>query len=333
VVGVHDEGGDGEELEVDGEVPAPAEAVVDARGSVVAEVIDEEHVPQHSSVVAGAGERVEGAPDGATPEVGADLPEHQDRHHVSRPNPDEPMRNTPQEKFPYALHFLGLLQHAQSHQEASDPEEGIDCEVGGGSEGGDAGGGEDVQTFGPVLDVGEAEPLIVAVDDPADGEHLDAVDEEEVLVFVGLGDRDYFGEVVVEAEALDHLDAFGLAVGGEAEDRPEYSQDDEGSDESDGHVVAPVHLRFLLQGVIEFCIEEGLEGAVGGILEDRVEFAHDDWRVDVGGNFFCALVGDAESDILVRSGEYVEDGEGEVGVLIFVVETVIIVSQIVQELP
>ena len=43
----------------------PSEAVVHAVGTVVFEVVDEEHVPEDSAVVAGAGEEVEGSPDGS----------------------------------------------------------------------------------------------------------------------------------------------------------------------------------------------------------------------------------------------------------------------------
>lgn len=63
VVDEEDQRGDQEELEVHCEVPSPSEAVVNPRRAVVSKVINEEHVPDDASVVAGGGKCVEAGPD------------------------------------------------------------------------------------------------------------------------------------------------------------------------------------------------------------------------------------------------------------------------------
>jgi len=179
---------------------------------VVSEVVDEEHVPEHSAVVAGAAQLVEVAPDGPAAEEGRDLPEDEDGDHVGGPDADEAVQDGPEVELPEALHPLELLEHAEGDEEAADPEEGVDCEVGGRHEGGHSWCGEDVCRLGPVLDVHEPEPGVVAEDDPEDGEHPRPVEEEQVLVLGAFGDADDLREIVVDAEGLHHAHGHALAL-------------------------------------------------------------------------------------------------------------------------
>ena len=72
--------------------------------------------------------------------------------------------------------------------------------------------------------------------------------------------------------------------------------------------------------------------AFGGIPEDFVEVIFDWFCVFIRVDVIVALVGYAETDILNAFGEDVADAHREVGVLLFVVEAVIVVPQIVEEL-
>ena len=112
-------------------------------------------------------QRVEGSPDWPTPKERSYLPEHQNGNHVSRPNSDETMNNTPKEEIRKLFYFFYLIKHSNSHKEASDPEERIDSKIGSWSQSGNTWCCEDIKTLCPVFDEGKSEPLIVTVDDPA----------------------------------------------------------------------------------------------------------------------------------------------------------------------
>ena len=77
------------------------------------------------------------------------------------------MQYTPNKELRQFFYFFNLIKHSNSHEESSDPEEGIDSEIGSWSQGGDAWSCEDIKTFCPVFDEGQSEPLIVTVDNPA----------------------------------------------------------------------------------------------------------------------------------------------------------------------
>lgn len=176
------------------------------------EVVQEEHVPDNSSVVAGAGQGVEGSPDGAAAEERSNLPEQQNGYHVGRPDSDETMQDAPEQESHKLLDLFDLLQHPDGHQEPSDPEEGVHCKISSRGKSGHSWHAEDLNAFRPVPDVGESDPLIVAVDHPEDRQHLYPVKEQQVLVCMGLRDGHDLGEVVVETEAFDDIHCLRLAA-------------------------------------------------------------------------------------------------------------------------
>lgn len=145
---------------------------------MVFEIVDKEHVPQDSSVIAGATYGVVVTPNRAIPEVWCYLPENENRQHVGRPDSDESMEDCPEVEFGETLDLFELLKHTHRDEEPSDPEEGVDGEVGRRGECGDPWSGQDVEAFSPVLDVGESKPLVVPVNDPADGQYPGSVQKQ-----------------------------------------------------------------------------------------------------------------------------------------------------------
>lgn len=90
-IGVVDEWGDDEQLEVHSQIPSPTEAIVLTRWPMVSKIINEEHVPEDTSVVAGSCDLGEEWPNGAIHCQWCNFPEEKDSHHVGWPDSDKSM--------------------------------------------------------------------------------------------------------------------------------------------------------------------------------------------------------------------------------------------------
>lgn len=299
---------------------------------MVLEIVDEEHIPQHPAIVAGAAQVVEHPPDRPAAHKRRHLPEHQDGDHVGRPDADESVQDSPEVEPHEALGLLELLQHAHGDQEATDPEESVDCEVGCGDDGGHAGGGQDVERLGPVFDVHEAEPGVVAEDDPEDGEHPCPVEEQKVVVVHMLRDAHDLQQVVVDAKRLQHPHPHALALRYLPHNRPQHSQQHQEHQQPDGQIVGPVELRLGLHRVVELEADEGHEAGVGGLLVGLVEALLHQRCVFVRGELLATGDGCAETHALQCTGQSVDHLHGEEDVLVAVELTVVIVAQVVEEL-
>ena len=79
---------------------------------MVSEVIEEEHVPEDSSVVAGTRDIVKSVPDRSIAKERSYFPKEKDGQHVGGPNPDEAMQKASQVESPKFFNLFQLVQHA-----------------------------------------------------------------------------------------------------------------------------------------------------------------------------------------------------------------------------
>ena len=148
---------------------------------------------------------------------------------------------------------------------------------------------------------------------------------------MAFGDGYYLDEVVVETEAADDPDGHGLALGDFADDGPNQTQKYEYCKKCDGEVVGPVHLWFIGRRVVELQSDEGSKAGIRGLLEGRVQFILEDGSVDIGGQVVVAGKRGTKSYILHSSCQFIDYPHREISILIFVMQTVVVVAEVVEE--
>lgn len=85
------------------------------------------------------------------------------------------MQDTSKVEFGEILSLPHCFEHSHCYKETANPKECVDCEISSRYECHDSRCRKNVQAFNPVFDVIKAEPLVVAEDDPEDGEYSGSI--------------------------------------------------------------------------------------------------------------------------------------------------------------
>jgi hypothetical protein len=81
---------------------------------VVFEVVNKEHIPNNTPIVAGTTQVVKRTPNRPITYVRSHLPKEKNSYHIGRPYPYDTMHDAPNIKLEKTFHLLELLKHTQS---------------------------------------------------------------------------------------------------------------------------------------------------------------------------------------------------------------------------
>jgi hypothetical protein len=171
----------------------------------------------------------------------------------------------------------------------------------------------------------------MSVYDPAYREHPRPIQEQQILVLVLLRYSNYLSQVVVNTKSLDHPDRLSLALRHQAQYRPKHSQQNQRQYQSNYHIVAPIHLRNGLLRVINLQINKRHHSTIRNVLKPLIEVILYPLRIFIRCDLLCTLVGCTQSDVLSSTGQSVKHADRKIGIFVLVVDTVVIVPQVVQK--
>ena len=179
---------------------------------MITKVIDKEHIPEHTTVVAAVGEDEKGVPNGPIAKVGRNLPEDENDEHVGGPDTDETMedRSSPEEEHIFGL--LHLWEQANGDEKATNPEESINSKVSSRGKGGQPRSLHDLHRLHPVLDVNDCEPHPVSKHYPVYRDHPHPIQEQQVLILMRWPHLHDLPKIIIERKAFQrpHRKRVGL---------------------------------------------------------------------------------------------------------------------------
>lgn len=133
---------------------------------MIFEVINKEHIPEDTSIVATSGCITVAHPNGSIAQIRCYLPEEKNCQHVSGPDTDQSVEDGSEIKFDKTFCLLHLVHQTDCDQESSDPEESVNCEISSWDKSGETWSIENVKSFHPIFYVHESEPHIMSENNP-----------------------------------------------------------------------------------------------------------------------------------------------------------------------
>lgn len=299
---------------------------------MVAKVIDKEHIPEHTTVVAAVGEDEKGVPNGSIAKVGRKLPEDEDDEHVGGPDTDEAMEDGSSPEEEHILGLLHLWEEANGDEKASDPEESIDSKVSSRGKGGQPRSLHDLRRLHPVLDVHDGEPHPVPEHYPVDWYHPHPIQEQQVLILMRWSHLHDLPKIIIEGKAFQRPHREGVGLHQPGHDGPHHSQQQDDHQQPQHSIVGPVHGRVSFIRDVEGSPDENLVMGSGLVLIQLVEeVLHFGGELPIR-EFLLTFLRSTEPHVL-EPHQHIDESHGNVHELVIMVEAVVVVTKVIEELP
>lgn len=141
----------------------------------------------------------------------------------------------------------------------------------------------------------------------------------------------YLHKIIIKTKRLQYSYRFSLAFSYSPNNWPHNTEQYKKDNDSNNHVVTPVHLWFIGVRVVDIQVDKRDKGGIGCILESLVQLLFYFFGVFIAGYLFRTVQWCTQADVLYPSCYSVYDRDGEVLIWIFVVEAVIIVSEVIEK--